>query len=253
MIYFGIPLRSRAASKDWRRTCAVFRQTLRSVCSQRCGEFRVIVACHEIPKGQYDERVEFIRSTTRTPQTPEEMMMDKGYKMSLIADRIREYGGGYTMMVDSDDLVSDRIAGYVHDHPGENGFLSPWGYVWEMGSPWMKRTRSMHRICGSCSIVCYRPQDLPDHLPEDLEDDWFKDVYPIRMPHRDIPDQMAKLGRPLARMPFPTTVYVRSTGDNHSMLGGSDLGPKRKLLLALSPRIPITPRLRREFWGKKKD
>lgn len=96
MIYFGIPLRSRGASKNWENVCRLFNRTLASVYNQTDPNFKIIVACHEIPAltREYDDRVEFLRSGTPIPTNPREMMLDKGYKVSLIAQYLKDAGGG---------------------------------------------------------------------------------------------------------------------------------------------------------------
>lgn len=135
MMYFGVTLRSVAASKNWTHVVQDFHRTLRAICNQTDPDFRVIVACHEIPDmpGGYDERVEFLQAGIPFPTNPHEMMQDKGYKLSMIGKRIREYGGGYTMIVDADDLISNRVAEYVNAHPGQHGFAPRTGYVHVLG------------------------------------------------------------------------------------------------------------------------
>lgn len=241
MIYFGIPLRSQKTAKDWDTVVRVFNRTLRSVYRQTDPDFRVFVACHEIPKLEqdYDERVQFLISDQPVPQNQHEMMLDKGWKVSMIAHEVRSLGGGYLMIVDADDLVSNRIAAYAHAHPHENGFLSRYGYVYNDGFPYMKKILAPHRICGSCSIVYYGVEDLPEKMPENLWDDTHKDHWVVRKSHRIIPDYLAAHGKPLAPLPFPTTVYVRNTGDNHSMLSGGDLNAKRKIEIVLGRKIKL--------------
>ncbi|MCC8014252.1 MAG: hypothetical protein LIO87_03570 [Eubacterium sp.] len=97
MIYFGIPLRSKAASNDWKNVERVFNRTLQSVYRQTDPEFKIFVACHDKPEltHEYDDRVEFLISDTPTPTNRKEMMFDKGWKVSMIAGRIRESGGVY--------------------------------------------------------------------------------------------------------------------------------------------------------------
>ena len=204
MIYFGITLRSRAASKNWEMVQRVFNRTLASVWRQTCPEFKVLVACHERPLlwAAYDERLEFLQADTPAPRDHQEMMLDKGWKLSLIAQRVRQLGGGYVMMVDADDLISNRVAAYAAEHPAENGFLSRNGYVYTEGAGYAQQIREPHRICGSCSIVYYRVEDLPDHMPENLWDDTLKDRWIIRKSHRIIPESMKQAGRELAVLPF---------------------------------------------------
>lgn len=151
------------------------------------------------------------------------------------------------MLVDSDDIVSNRIAEYVNAHPGQTGFLSRYGYIYNDGFSYMKRILALHRICGSCSIVNYSVEDLPDSMPQNLWDDSLKEKWIIRKSHRIIPDYLKKQGRALKEIPFPTTIYVRNTGDNHSMLSGSDLNWKRKIELFLRRRTKIGGDIGKEF------
>ena len=249
MIFFGIPLRSKAASNDWGKVEKIFNRTLRSIYRQTCPDFRIIVACHDIPvlEQTCDDRVEFLVSDAPLPTSRREMMLDKGWKLSMIAKRVRELGSGYVMMVDSDDLISDRIAQFCAEHPDENGFLSGNGYVYNEGLAYAKKIHKIYGICGSCAIVNYRPEDLPEELPVGISDEEVQRRFVFRRSHRQIPEDLAAAGRPLAPLPFPGVVYVRNTGDNHSMLGGNDLSWKRKLELAVSPRIPIEGKLKDEF------
>lgn len=150
-------------------------------------------------------------------------------------------------MVDSDDLVSNRIAEYVNAHPGCSGFLSKYGYVYNEGFSYVKKLFAMHRICGSCSIVNYSVEDLPEHMPDNLWDDRLKDTCIIRMSHRKIPDYLESVGRKLVTLPLPSTIYVRNTGDNHSMLTGTDLNWKRKAELTVRKKIELSSGVGKEF------
>lgn len=240
MLYFGVTLRCKAVAKNWEHVVRDFHRTLRSICQQTDPDFRVIVACHEIPDmpGGYDERVEFLQADIPFPTTPHEMMQDKGYKLSMIGKRIRELGGGYTMIVDADDLISNRVAAYVNAHPGQNGFAPKYGYVHVMGEKSVRRTLHPDQICGSCIVVNYTVDDLPAELPSSPQDESAKG-YILRKAHPTIRPHMAEIGRPLAELPFPATVYIRGTGDNHSMIGGGRLGLKRRLEQLLRREIPL--------------
>lgn len=248
MIYFGIPLRSMEASENWAKVTEVFNRTLQSVYRQTCPEFQIFVACHEIPelKKTYDDRVQFLVSEAPVPRNRREMMLDKGWKISMIARKIRAGGGGYTMLVDSDDLISDRIAGFAKEHPELNGFTARTGYLYNEGESFCRKIYKPYSICGSCTAVRYAPEDLPNTMPQNLYDDSFSKKWLIRRPHRELPGELAQIGRPLADAPFPMTVYVRNTGDNHSMLGGGSLSAKRRAELMLARKIPIAE-LRDEF------
>ena len=83
MIYFVIPLRSKAASHNWEGVTRNFNRTLESCYNQTNPDFRIFVACHDIPTldQEYDDRVTFLPVTIPTPTNYKEMMFDKGYKM----------------------------------------------------------------------------------------------------------------------------------------------------------------------------
>ena len=142
-------------------------------------------------------------------------------------------------MVDSDDLVSNRIAEYVNSHPGKTGFLSTYGFVYNEGARYVQRMLALHRTCGSCSIVNYGMDDLPEEMPEDFYDDSIRQKWIFRKSHRIIPDYLEELGRKQETIPFPTTIYVRNTGDNHSILSGNDLNWKRRVEMLIQPKISI--------------
>jgi len=249
VIYFGVPLQSKAVSNDWMTVTSFFNRTLSSIYGQTDPNFRILVACHDIPNltKEYDDRVEFLIANSPIPRTKREMMKDKGYKISMIAKRVREIGAGYIMLVDADDLISNRIAGYVNNHPGRNGFKSKYGYVFYEGTSYLKRIASPYRTCGSCSIVYYGLDDLPESLPENPWDDVYRDQWIIRKSCRELPRFLMEQGRPLKTMPFPTTVYVRNTGENHSMINGGDLSWKRKVEMFLRRKTYINHDIKTEF------
>lgn len=246
MIYFGIPLRSRSASHNWNNVTEYFNRTLWSVYNQTDPNFKIIVACHDIPLlcYQYDERVEFIKVNSSIPRTKEEMMYDKGYKVHTIAMRIREYGGGFTMMVDADDIISNKIARYVNEHSNENGFLAHNGYYYHAGDDFIKKGHKFPN--GSSTIVKYSVWDLPDKYYPVMTPGQNSNPHIIRKRHGDIPKICRELGRPLAPLPFPASIYVRGTGDNHSLMG-KDESIFRVLEQKFMPKIYLNEKIKTEF------
>ena len=248
MIYFGIPLRSKKSSNNWDRVTEFFNRTLWSVYNQTDPDFRVIVACHDIPalRHKYDERVEFISVDIPIPANKDEMMLDKGYKVHTIAMRIREYGGGFTMMVDADDLQSNRIAKYVNEHSEANGFVAHNGYYYHSGEQFIKLGHKFPN--GSSTIVNYSIEDLPEsHYPV-MVPSVNTNPHIVRKRHGDIPRICAELGRPLESLPFPASIYVRETGDNHSLMG-KDESHWRVLEQKIMPKIFLDrhDEIRKEF------
>lgn len=246
MIYFGIPLRSKRVANNWDNIQMLFNRTLWSVYNQTNSEFRIIVVCHEIPEltKRYDDRVEFIQVNSPIPMTKHEMMVDKGYKVHTIGMKIREYGGGFTMMVDADDLISNRIAEYVNNNQSENGFLSHNGYYYHIGDNFIKKGHKFPN--GSSTIVKYSNDDLPNCYYEKMTPNENSNPHIIRKKHGDIPLICKQLGRPLKSLPFIASIYVRETGDNHSLIGKNE-SKFRMIEQKLMPKIYFNENLRQEF------
>ncbi|WP_455617996.1 hypothetical protein [Eisenbergiella sp.] len=248
MIYFGIPLRSKAASKDWNKVTMFFNRTLWSVYNQTDPNFKILVACHDLPQltHEYDNRVEFLQVSSPIPTTKEEMMLDKGHKVHTIGMKVREYGGGFTMMVDADDLQSNRIAAYVNSHQNANGFLSRNGYYYHFGDKFIKKGHKFPN--GSSTIVNYSVDDLPDSYYDHMVTSENTNPHIIRKKHGDIPKICGELGRPLENLPFIASIYVRETGDNHSLIN-KDESRFRVLEQMVMPKLYFSkhPELCKEF------
>lgn len=238
MLYFGIPLRSKGASKNWDRVQMFFNRTLWSVYNQTDPDFRVLIACHEKPSltREYDSRVEFIEVDAPIPKSPEEMMIDKGYKVHEIGMHIRELGGGFTMLVDADDIQSNRLAEYVNSNQDKNGFYAKTGYFYHVGDSFVKQ--GIRFPNGSSTIVKYTVEDLPDRHYSPLVPSIDENPHLIRKRHGIIPEICRAQGRPLSVLPFSASIYVRDTGDNHSLMGRG-YSKFRMIEQALRPRIPL--------------
>ena len=246
MIYFGIPLRCKAASNNWEKVSLFFNRTLWSVYNQTNPEFKIIIACHDIPHliHSFDQRVEFIQVKSPIPRDKEEMMLDKGYKVHTIGMRIREYGGGFTMMVDADDLQSNQIADYVNKHKSANGFLSHNGYYYHVGDHFIKKGHKFPN--GSSTIVNYSEEDLPYKYYDQMVPSQNENPHIIRKRHGDIPKICKSIGRALEPLPFIASIYVRETGDNHSLIGKKE-SRFRVMEQLIMPRIEINDTIRKEF------
>lgn len=246
MIYFGIPLRSKEVSKNWDEVTKYFNRTLWSVYNQIDKDFKIIVAYHDMPQlfREYDNRVEFIKVNSHIPTNKEEMMVDKGYKLHTIAMRIRELGGGYTMMVDADDLISNRISQYVNKNLDKNGFLSTNGYYYHEGNNYIKKGHKFPN--GSSTIVNYSIDDLPDKHYEVMTSNNNDNEHIVRKRHGDIPKICKQMGRKLEKLPFEASIYVRDTGDNHSLINKNE-SIFRVVEQMIMPKIKINDKLRKEF------
>lgn len=228
MLYFTIALRSKASSSHWEAVIADFEATLQSIFNQTCDEFRVYVGCNERPelKNAYDDRLHFVLVNTPKPGDWLDGCRDRTWKQLACCAAIKKEHtrdvlaeGAFVFPVDADDYVSNRIAQYVSQHPTENGFKSKNGYRWHKGSGYMERSPYFG---GSMNIMKLRPEEFPDELP-DISLCFDKETcialnekYPVRWDDIAVEEKMKQLGRPLAQLPFPSTIYVLNTGANLS-------------------------------------
>lgn len=231
MIYFVIPLRSKAAAKNWERVTADFNKTIKSCYNQTSPEFKIFVACHDIPTVDfgYDERVKFIQVDIPVPTTTKEMMFDKGYKMYTLMQTVRNemincpmHGGGYILPVDADDLISNRIASFFEGRNDGKCYTSKYGWIWNKPSKFLMKAKDLWRTCGSCTVIYYKKDELPDV-------DFYENTnkYIFQNSHRFLIRYAKSVGKQFGIIPFPTTVYVLGTGENHSSLIGRGVSWKR--------------------------
>lgn len=235
MVIFAIPLRAKETSKDWDGCVRRFNQTLDSVFNQTSESFKCIVACNEIPPlfREFDDRLEFIPLDIPIPTEWVEMARDKFWKLTMVAVRIREIleeqpepeKGIYVMPIDADDLIHQGIAEYCEKHPDENGFVSKDGYVWQSGNRMLRIYPELHTYCGSCNVIKMYREDLPEQCPVSQTLCHDRDTagrlnarYPIRYDHNTVVSRYAEAGRPFARLPFRSTIYLLGTGDNISAI-----------------------------------
>lgn len=123
-------------------------------------------------------------------------------------------------------------------------YTSAYGYIWHEGSPWLTKAKDLWRTCGSCTIIYYRPDELP---AEDFEHRNPSQHYIFQQSHRQLPLYARAQGKQFATLPFPSTVYVLGTGENHSRLTGVGISWKRTVEGWLRLPKKIDERLRNEF------
>lgn len=247
MLYFAVPLKARAVARDWDRVSLCFNRCLASLFGQTNDDFRVIVALHDKPDLDvaHDERLHILEVDHPPPRSLTEQMVDKGQKIHLIANHIRAAGGGPVMKVDADDLVSNRLAQHVVDHPGHHGWYMEDGYEYLFGAERVRHCPRFHRLCGTSTIVNYEADELPAGADDARHDD-VADRYHIRAPHERTHTLRQSIGKPLERLPFVGAMYVVDTQDNHSIQSGA-IPAKRRLIRRVTPSKAVSPALQAEF------
>lgn len=211
--WFVIPLRGKAASKDWDRVCRLLQATVRSALNQTDPDFGILVACHDAPDLDdiVDPRVVILQGDFPVPTTLREQSQDKQSKKRMAAAEVRRRGGGYFMLLDADDFVSRRIVAHVRATRERDGYYFPRGFEYFARNEVIRPLDNFHRLCGSCYILRFRSEDLPERLdsPAQTAFDRFTN-------HRLVLETAAELGMSLAPLPFPGAVYLKENGENHS-------------------------------------
>jgi hypothetical protein len=182
----------------------------------------------------------------------EAVRLDKGRR--ILAGMVHAGRTGYVMVVDDDDLVSNRLAEFVARHDGENGWYVKDGYFWPTAGRMVYAHANFSRYCGTSHIV---RADLYG-APERFEDAPETFVTRLLGSHVFIEDHLRKNGSPLAPLPFRGAVYRIGHAGSHSRSSGlmrtffltrrNLRNPARALAAALRLRL-LTPRVREEFFG----
>jgi hypothetical protein len=243
MLVFLVPLQSPAASKDWRMVSRLAERTLRSVCRQTGDSFRVVLVCNRRPETDFTHpALTIIEEDFPVPTTREERMVDKSRKINRGAVFARSWAPFHLMLTDADDCVSNRLAGFVDDHPQAQGWYFQTGYLHDQGSPFVFRHQPFHLLCGTSHIIRCQPADLPARPGEPDDDYWL-----LSHGHPEMAEFLARRGTPLARLPFPGTLYNTATGENYSGIAVRGWRGRRDALRKLFNCRLLTAAVREEF------
>jgi hypothetical protein len=253
VLVFLTSIRHPASSTDHRRVEELFETALRSLCAQDDDGFRVVVVCNAEPRvGVADPRVayhvvDFPAPTGGRQATGRDAKArDKGTKLISGLLFSRRYRPDHVALVDADDLVSRRIAGFVNAHPRAAGWYVDAGYTFNHATWRLQRRHSLIRYCGS-GLVASAPalvelsQAEANGLDESsTQDELLSGAAPsflkhVLCDHTFTVQYLANHGVRLRPLPFRAIAWVQETGENYSR-------PK-----AAASGIPASPAFCREF------
>lgn len=205
-IYFCIPLIGQGAARNWGRVCELLEQTLASILVQP-GNIKVLVACNEIPQTRFnkDPRVEFLQVEGPVPADIREMRRDKHAKRARISREISKLGVGYAIPVDADDLVSNRLTGYIMEDDNRIGYFFQTGYTYDAKTGAIKLSKGFHRLCGTCAVLYIDRDDLGAKS---------KALHVLEGGHPTFVERAWSIGKALTPVPFPAALYVTNTGES---------------------------------------
>jgi hypothetical protein len=244
MLVLIVPLQSPRASSDWALVSAICERTLRSICGQQGGPFRVYLVCNEAPAMSFSHPdLTIVEDDFPIPEkNTAARMYDKHEKLKRGMIAARELAPCHVMFVDADDCVHLGLAQWCEERPDHPGWYVDDGYIYTAGSGWLYRRREFDQICGTAAIVRCEEQDFPREMSDEKAD-----FFMINCGHFEFRNPERTGGRKLEALPFPGAVYVTATGENDSGISLRQWKGKKMLVKKLMNSRLLTGRLREEF------
>ena len=241
MLGFIIPLKSRQTSRDWQYVGRLLERTLRSACAQTHPGFHIVVACHDIPNLSFSHpQIEWC-PVDFDPPGPERAArrQDKLRKYNAGLRRIGPIAPTHIMVLDADDLVSNRLAAYVAAHSRANGWYFRSGYFYAPGMPSVHvERRRFHQWCASSHILSL----------ENIERE-VGSAPGWHLRHRFVVAQQRARGTPLRPLPFRGAIYTVSHGENFNDYAPIlwPANPVKRLVRRVLYHRQLTSEIRDEF------
>jgi hypothetical protein len=267
MLTFIIPVRHPDNSNNWGKLKARLSQTMRSISNQSSSRWRAIIVANRhadlppLPRGFQVEPVDFPpnpkydrRAAGDVGTLHNYVRVDKGRRIA--AGMLSAERATFFMTVDDDDFVSSQLAGYVSQHPDENGWYFDHGYLWSEGSIVLAPIRRFFMVCGTSHIVKASLYDFQEIAKSrDSENAYTSQMLGS---HIFITETLASSRNPLSSLPFFGAIYRVGHSGSHSRSGGllatsvlnrKTLANPAKAVNSLFSLKLLTPNVRREFFG----
>ncbi|WP_375324232.1 hypothetical protein [Flagellimonas sp. GZD32] len=215
MLRFVIPLKSKTVSNNWVVFSKIFERTLKSICNQTEENFQVVVVHHEKPELSFtDERITFLPADFDPPRLGGDQDLnyclknqDKSRKILMGTYLNLKEEPSHIMVVDSDDLISNKIARYVNNnnHNKLGWFISK-GYFYREGKKFaFYKKKDFNLLCGSCLILGR------DHVEKVIVPNPVKPKYPLDYyNHKTVIIN----GKRLEELPFAGAIYSMANSEN---------------------------------------
>ena len=222
---FVVPVRHHANAADWGLLRRNLVQTAASIAGQTHRGWRAVVVANEgsdlpdLPAGFSVVRVDFPPNPSYAPASTDReafldaVRLDKGRR--VLAGVLSAPDARHVMVVDDDDLVSNRLAGFIAAQDGATAWRVDEGYCWTPGSRLLFRHWDFSRLCGSSLLIPRAAFDLPASVAAADP----ADIKALFGSHVIVKDRLATRGIAWKGIPFPAAVYRMGYGGNHSGAG----------------------------------
>ncbi|MDE3184115.1 MAG: hypothetical protein KGM16_11920 [Bacteroidota bacterium] len=240
----------------------VLERTARSVCNQDSNGFKLIIVYTDKPEINYEHEnlnyLHFPYEEVTVAQITDwedrkqwyspvfaERMMDKSRKIILGCQMAKSLGCTYLMGVDSDDLVSSKLASFISNYPEKNvpGWRIVKGFVYEENEVLAIKNKNIWQMNGSTHIIRADLVKIPDFTSNFNLFDYSLFQSHVYTYQRLIDFEKEKL----EEVPFYAVIYLIHS-NNYSEVKNIISANSIKLLLKkiLFGKL-ITQKLREEF------
>lgn len=235
MIGFIIPIKPKRFSKDWGKDSRLLDRTLKSIVEQTDPNFRVYIVYNDKPETSFFHKSlnwiyfdhEFVETSNiadynsygKRWYNPDyaSKMFDKGRKITLGTKYAIDSGCDYIMAIDSDDLISNKIAEFVNNQRKDcPGWVIRKGYMYLEGTKFILINKEIQNINGSTHIINQRLISIPPFTSLNQVDFNFFESHGY-LYQRLINEKNTRL----ATLPFIGIIYVvhnNNSSDIHSIL-----------------------------------
>jgi hypothetical protein len=223
MIGFVVPICPKKYSKDWRLANLMLERTVKSICAQTSRDFRLIIVYNDKPEIEFiDDNIHYVAYSYPEITISQiedfdfmsqwftvefaERMMDKSRKITLGCKVAKGLGCNYLMAIDSDDMISNRIAAYVNDNSNLNlpGWRISNGYLYKEGSRMIEKNNEIWAMNGSTHIIKADLVTIPD-----FEIDFKLLSYNLFQQHAYTYQRLIDFSdEKLSEFPFEGTIYL---------------------------------------------
>jgi len=262
MIGFVVPITPKKYSKDWHLANLMLERTVKSICSQTSRSFRLIIVYNDKPEIEFiDDNIYYIpyscpeitilqiedfdyMSQWFTVEFAERMM-DKSRKITLGCKVAKELGCNYLMAIDSDDMISNKIAQFLkkNENPKVPGWRISNGYLYNEGSHLVLKNNRIWAMNGSTHIIRADLVPIPDFATD------FKLLsYNLFQQHAYTYQRLIDFNtEKLSELPFRGTVYLihnNNYSQVHKILSANRVKQFLKLLWC---GAFLTKKIKKEF------
>ena len=246
---FIIPVISKEIVSNWQLVMENLRRTMASVKNQTSDNWQVIMVSQTKPDISFnDERIMFFQADFPPAQKyPKDMKLstvkkcvirrandlDRVKKIRVAASKLHENKTNFVMLLEADDVVSNKLCEFIESNPESNGWYFENGYIWHARFEYMLRADQFWRQSGSSWVVKVFYETLPQDMPLDIDPTNLCLVNSgcpfLDNGHRRMASGMEKIGKPITPIASEFVICVRGHGANLSH-------PQNKYVHAFLPR-----------------